>query len=67
MLVDGILQIAFAGPHGDVRGYIKLERTEPRLLIFDVQPWQRIEDIAAAREASATRVEQVAVAQRVPL
>ena len=65
-LADGVLRIGLADSRGDVRGYIKLERTQPRVMIFDVESWHRIDDIAASREAAA-HVEPVAVAQRVSL
>lgn len=62
-LVDDTLRIAFAG---SARGYVKLERRMPRLVIFDVQTWRRIEDFPALHETPA-RVEPVAVAQRATL
>jgi LmbE family N-acetylglucosaminyl deacetylase len=62
-LADGVLQIAVAD---GVRGYLKLERTEPRLVIFDVETWCRIEDLAAT-PALASTPEPVSVAQRATL
>ena len=61
-LVGDTLQIAFAG---SARGYVKLERCMPRLVIFDVEPWRRIEDFPALHEAPP-RVEP-AVVQRATL
>jgi LmbE family N-acetylglucosaminyl deacetylase len=63
-LADGALRIAIAD---GVRGYLKLERTEPRLVIFDAQTWCRIEDLAAAPAPAAAPVEPVSVAQRASL
>jgi len=68
-LTDGTLQVSFTGGNrqDDPSGYIKLERTAPRLMIFDVETWHRLEDLAAASESSRTHVEQVAVAHRASL
>jgi LmbE family N-acetylglucosaminyl deacetylase len=68
-LAEGILRITVATGHqaGDISGYVKLERTAPRLLIFDVETWRRFEDFAPSRESTAMRVEPVAVAQRASL
>lgn len=65
-LNDGTLQVSFTGGNrqDDPSGYIKLERTAPRLMIFDVETWHRLEDLAAAGESSREQVEQVAVAHR---
>jgi hypothetical protein len=56
-LADGTLRIAFAD---GVRGYLKLERTQPRLVIFDVETWCRIEDLVATRAVAPPAVEPVA-------
>lgn len=68
-LNDGTLQVTFTGDNRQVdpSGYVKLERTAPRLMIFDVETWHRLEDLAAASESSRTHVEQVAVAHRASL
>jgi len=63
-LADGVLRIAFTE---GARGYLKLERTAPRLMIFDVETWCRIEDLAATPAVAATPVEPVSVAQRASL
>jgi len=63
-LADGALQIAFAE---GARGYLKVERTEPRLVIFDVETWCRIEDLAATPAVMTAPVEPVSVAQRASL
>lgn len=61
----GTLQIAIAGDaEGHVRGYVKLDRTMPRVVIFDVQTWKRFGDFSASHAPS---VEPVAVAQRASL
>lgn len=61
---DGVLEIALAD---GVRGYLKLERTEPRLVIFDAETWARIEDLAAKPAQAAPAPEPVSVAQRASL
>jgi LmbE family N-acetylglucosaminyl deacetylase len=67
-LEDGALQISVAaGADGNASGYVKLERSAPRLFIFDVETWRRFEDFAAWHESAAPRVEPVAVAQRASL
>jgi hypothetical protein len=68
-LSEGTLQITVAASHqpGDVSGYVKLERTQPRVLIFDVETWRRFEDFAPSYKSAAMRVEPVAVAQRASL
>jgi LmbE family N-acetylglucosaminyl deacetylase len=63
-LSDGVLEIAFVE---GARGYLKLERTAPRLMIFDVETWCRIEDLAAKPAVAAAPVEAVSVAQRASL
>jgi hypothetical protein len=61
----GTLQIAIAGDaEGHVRGYVKLDRTMPRVVIFDVETWKRFGDFSASHAPS---VEPVAVAQRASL
>jgi LmbE family N-acetylglucosaminyl deacetylase len=53
---------------GNPCGYVKLERSEPRLVIFDNDTWHRFEAFADAHETPATScVEPVAVAQRASL
>jgi LmbE family N-acetylglucosaminyl deacetylase len=66
-LAGGALRIAFPGIRDGVRGYIKLERTEPRLMIFDAEPWRRIEDLALAPDVATVPVKPVPVAQRASL
>jgi hypothetical protein len=64
-LVDGMLQITFEkGVHDGVSGYLKIERTAPRLLIFDRDTWHRVEDFASAHESAASHAEPVAAVQR---
>ncbi len=64
----GMLQIAIAGDaEGHVRGYVKLDRTSPRVMIFDVETWKRFGDFSALHAPSASRVEPVAVVQRASL
>lgn len=61
----GTLQIAIAGDaDGHVRGYVKLDRTMPRVVIFDDETWQRFGDFSGSYAPS---VETVAVAQRASL
>ena len=62
-LIDDTLQITFTG---DARGYVKLDRCMPRLVIFDVETWRRIEDFPISHEAPV-HAEPVAVAQRATL
>jgi LmbE family N-acetylglucosaminyl deacetylase len=67
-LDGGMLQIAIAGDaEGHVRGYVKLDRTSPRVMIFDVETWKRFGDFSALRASSASHPEPVAVAQRASL
>lgn len=64
-LVDGTLRITFdMRLQNGVSGYIKLERTAPRVLIFDRDTWHRVEDLAATHEPAARKAEPVAVVQR---
>ncbi len=64
-LIDGTLRVTFdAHSQNGVSGYIKLERTPPRVLIFDRETWHRVEDLTATHESAARHVEPVAVAQR---
>jgi hypothetical protein len=61
----GALKIAIAADsEGHVRGYVKLERTMPRVVIFDVETWRRFGDFSASEAPS---VEPVPVAQRASL
>jgi len=67
-LENGALEIAVAaGADGTASGYVKLERSAPRVFIFDVETWRRFEDFATRSESAAPRVEPVAVAQRASL
>ena len=65
---DGVKLIFAAGgiAHG-ASGYVKLERSAPRLLIFDTETWHRFEDFPMPDESVTTRVEPVVVAQRASL
>jgi len=63
-LAEGVLRIAFVD---GARGYLKLERTEPRVVIFDVETWCRIEDLAATPALASAPAEAVSVPQRVSL
>ena len=61
----GTLKIAISGDaEGHVHGYVKLERTMPRVLIFDADTWQRFGDFSASQ---APAVERVPVAHRASL
>ncbi|HJT97319.1 MAG TPA: PIG-L family deacetylase [Rhodanobacteraceae bacterium] len=60
-LADGMLRIVCAP--GDFQGYVKLERSAPRLFIFDVETWRSFADFPDA-PPHAARVETVAVPQR---
>ncbi|HVT32684.1 MAG TPA: PIG-L family deacetylase [Rhodanobacteraceae bacterium] len=63
---DGALWIAPVHPlRADTQGFVKIERAAPRLVIFDVDTWQRFEDIAALPESSPAPA--VAVTQRATL
>jgi len=63
-LASGVLQITFAATtDSTATAYVKLERTWPRLIIFDAETWQRLEDFPTlpgtdAQHASAVRVPQ---------
>jgi len=63
-LIKGILQITFDGSADGTTGYVKLERTWPRLNIFDAMPWQRLEDFPALRSADASSAKAIRVPQR---
>ena len=64
-LVNSSLRITLdSGLQNGVSGYIKLERTAPRLLIFDRDTWHKVEEFAATHEPAATDVEPVAAVQR---
>lgn len=64
-LVDGTLRVTFDTRfQNGVSGYIKLERTAPRVLIFDRETWHRVEDLVATHESAARPVEPVAVVPR---
>ena len=53
----GTLKIAIAADAaGHVRGYVKLDRTMPRVIIFDVETWQRFGDFSAAQAPAVERV-----------
>jgi LmbE family N-acetylglucosaminyl deacetylase len=61
----GTLQISIAGDaEGQVRGYVKLDRTMPRVVIFDVETWKRVGDFSALQAPTG---EPIAVAQRASL
>jgi hypothetical protein len=59
----GTLQIAIAA-EGHVRGYVKLDRTMPRVVIFDDETWTRFGDFSALQAPGG---EPIAVAQRASL
>ncbi|HKP67114.1 MAG TPA: hypothetical protein VJX31_10855, partial [Casimicrobiaceae bacterium] len=64
-LDHGTLQIAIAADAaGQVHGYVKLDRTMPRVVIFDVATWQRFGDFSASEAPS---VEPVPIAHRASL
>jgi hypothetical protein len=64
-LDHGTLKIAIAGDaEGHVRGYVKLDRTMPRVLIFDVETWQRFGDLSPSQAPS---VKPVPIAHRASL
>jgi LmbE family N-acetylglucosaminyl deacetylase len=61
----GTLHIAIAADaEGHVRGYVKLDRTMPRVVIFDVETWKRFGDFSALQSPAG---EPIAVAQRASL
>jgi LmbE family N-acetylglucosaminyl deacetylase len=61
----GTLQISIAADaEGHVRGYVKLDRTMPRVVIFDVETWKRFGDFSASQAPTG---EPIAVAQRASL
>jgi LmbE family N-acetylglucosaminyl deacetylase len=60
-LIKGILQITFAG---GASGYIKLERSWPRVVIFDATTWHRLEDFPMLRGAAAEQAKALRVPQR---
>jgi LmbE family N-acetylglucosaminyl deacetylase len=61
----GTLQISIAGDaERHVRGYVKLDRTMPRVVIFDVETWRRVGDFSALQAPTG---EPIAVAQRASL
>jgi LmbE family N-acetylglucosaminyl deacetylase len=67
-LIDGTLRVTFDGDNArTLRGYLKLERTAPRVLIFDVETWHRFEDLAAVEQTTAPHAEPVAITQRASL
>ena len=53
VLDDATLRIAFAAGVHHVEGYAKLERTWPRLMIFDTEPWRRVEELATGDASTA--------------
>jgi len=66
-LVGDTVQLSFDGAlSSGINGYVKLERSAPRVMIFDVDTWQRFEDLPN-RHAAAARIEPVAIAQRASL
>jgi len=53
-LIGHTLQITFAATTDSVSSaYVKLERTWPRVVIFDADTWQRLEDFPAASTGEA--------------
>jgi LmbE family N-acetylglucosaminyl deacetylase len=56
-LENGALQIAISGDTGGhVHGYVKLERTMPRVVIFDAATWQRFDDFSVSQAPSVAPV-----------
>lgn len=63
---DRALWIALADPlRADMQGFVKIERAAPRLVIFDVDTWQRFEDIVPLPESVPEPI--IAVTQRATL
>jgi len=55
-LIDGTLQITFAAVTDvAIGGYIKLERTWPRVIIFDAETWRRIDDLPLSESSDVGR------------
>ena len=64
-LIEGALQITFAGGEdGGASGYVKLERSWPRVVIFDTSTWQRLEDFPMLQSADAAQAKALRVPQR---
>jgi len=64
-LIEGALQITFAGgADGGASGYVKLERTWPRFIIFDASTWQRLEDFPTLQSVDAAHAKALRVPQR---
>ena len=63
------VQLAFASGamSQGASGYVKLERSAPRLLIFDADTWHRFEEFPVSGEPATAHVEAVPVAQRASL
>jgi LmbE family N-acetylglucosaminyl deacetylase len=66
VLEDATLHISFASAVQHVDGYVKLERAWPRLMIFDAEPWRRIEALSTG-DAPSTEPRPVAMTQRASL
>jgi LmbE family N-acetylglucosaminyl deacetylase len=65
-IADGALWIAPVQPlRADARGFVKIERAAPRLVIFDADTWQRLEDLTTSSSPLAAPV--VAVTERATL
>jgi hypothetical protein len=59
-LSDGALWIAPLHPmRAETQSFVKIERAPPRLVIFDADPWQRFEDIAAEPESVPSPIDAV--------
>jgi LmbE family N-acetylglucosaminyl deacetylase len=64
-LVSGVLQITFAATTDNTAtAYVKLERTWPRLMIFDAETWQRLEDFPTLPGTNPQHADAVRVPQR---
>ena len=67
-LVRGQLKITFAADtDGAPSGYIKLERTWTRVIIFDADTWQRLEDFPTLPGTDPEQAKPVHAPQRAPV
>ncbi|MGH8171564.1 MAG: PIG-L deacetylase family protein [Rhodanobacteraceae bacterium] len=64
-LVSGVLQITFVATIANSEAaYVKIERTWPRLIIFDADTWQRLADFPTVSASEAQSENAVRVPQR---
>lgn len=58
LLAGDEVVITFAPGESIARGYVKLERTWPRLVIFDTDTWQRLDELAISPDGAPALAEQ---------